>query len=180
MNAPSHTTPALNGDVTFDGDFARLHYQRRLDHPPAKVWAAITEPSQIKQWLMASSVTTDACVGGTLETVAGPSQIHSIGKILTWDPPRVYEYEWNVQPLPEMPTGERSLIRWVLAPIDGGGTLLTLTHSRLSRPSAAGFAPGWHAFLDRLVAQIAGEPLPEWMPRFQELFAAYPGLDKKI
>jgi uncharacterized protein YndB with AHSA1/START domain len=174
MNSPSRLHPSLSGEVTFDGDFARLFYQRRLPHPPEKVWAAITDPEQLKKWFMASSVTLDGRPGGSVEIVAGPSQIHSHGRILAWDPPRVYEYEWIAPPRAEMPQGENSVVRWELAPVEGE-TLLTLVHRRLTRPTAVGFAPGWHAFLDRLAAQLAGQPLPDWMQRFGEAKGAYPG-----
>jgi uncharacterized protein YndB with AHSA1/START domain len=168
-----NTQPFLNGEVTYDGDFARLTYQRRLPHPPERVWAALTDPAQIKQWFMASSATIDGRVDGTVETVAGPGQFHSRGRILAWEPPRVYEYEWIVAPRAELPQGENSSIRWELMPADGG-TLLTMMHRRLTRPASLGFAPGWHAFLDRLAAQLDGAPLPDWMERFVAVKDAYP------
>jgi hypothetical protein len=36
------------------------------------------------------------------------------------------------------------------------------------------FLPGLHVFLDRLEAQLDGCPLPDWMPRFNELRVEYP------
>jgi uncharacterized protein YndB with AHSA1/START domain len=173
MNSPSPRHNPLNGELTFDGDYARLFYQRRLPHPPERVWAALTDPAQVMQWLMASSVALDGRPGGSLETVAGPSHIRAQGKILAWDPPRVYEYEWNVDPRPELPEGERSFVRWELSAIEGE-TLLTLEHRRLSRSAGLGFASGWHAFLDRLAALIDGAALPDWMERFTQLRKNYP------
>jgi uncharacterized protein YndB with AHSA1/START domain len=177
MNTSSARHPTLNGEVTFDGDFARLFYQRRLPHPPEKVWAAITDPAQLKQWFMARDVKFDGRPGGSVEMSAGPAQIHWQGRILTWDPPHVYEYEWIADPRPEFPKGENSVVRWELAPVDGA-TLLTLTHRHLSRPTAMGFGPGWHAFLDRLAAQIAGQSIPDWMERFTSVQSGYPGWEK--
>jgi uncharacterized protein YndB with AHSA1/START domain len=109
-----------------------------------------------------------------VETVAGPAQIHARGRILKWEPPHVYEYEWIAEPRKEMPNGESSVVRWELTPLDGE-TLLTLEHRRLTRGTGTGFAPGWHAFLDRLAAQVAGTPLPDWMERFSAVCAGYPG-----
>ena len=109
MNTGSSLHPALNGEVTFDGDFARLHYQRRLAHPPQKVWSALTDPAQLKRWFMASSVAIDGRPGGSFETVAGPAQMRAHGRILTWDPPRVYEYEWIADPIADiLPLGENA------------------------------------------------------------------------
>ncbi|HEY3757649.1 MAG TPA: SRPBCC family protein [Opitutaceae bacterium] len=175
MNTGSSLHPTLNGEVTYDGDYACLHYQRRLAHPPQRVWAAITDPAQLKQWFMASSAQIDGRSGGSVETVAGPAQIRAHGKILTWDPPHVYEHEWNADPVKDiLPLGEQAVVRWQLTPVDGG-TLLTLEHRKLHRPTAVGFAPGWHAFLDRLACQLDGEPLPDWQKRFTEAAVNYPG-----
>jgi hypothetical protein len=52
---------------------------------------------------------------------------------------------------------------------DGAGTLLRFTHRGLSVPGARGFHPGTHAFLDRLAAQLAGQPLPDWQQRYREV-----------
>ncbi len=175
MNTGSSLHPALNGEVTFDGDFARLHYQRRMAHPPQRVWAALTDPAQLKKWFMASSVAIDGRPGGSFETVAGPAQMRAHGRILTWDPPRVYEYEWIADPVADiLPLGENAVVRWELTLVDGG-TLLTLEHRKLHRQTSIGFAPGWHSFLDRLAAQLDDEPLPDWMQRFEAAKVNYPG-----
>jgi uncharacterized protein YndB with AHSA1/START domain len=178
MNASSALHPSLNGEITFDGDYARLFYQRRLPHPPEKVWAAITDPAQLKQWFMATEIKIDGRPGGSVEMKAGPAQIHSQGRILTWEPPHVYEYEWIAKPRPELPQGENSVVRWELKAI-GHETLLTLVHRHLTRRTATGFGPGWHAFLDRLAAQTAGESLPAWMERFAAVQGSYPGWEKE-
>jgi uncharacterized protein YndB with AHSA1/START domain len=177
VNSASSKHNILNGELTYDGDYARLFYRRRLAHPRERVWAALTDPEQVKKWLMAVSVALDGRPGGSLETVAGPSQIRATGKILTWDPPRAYEYEWVVEPREELPQGENSFVRWELTDV-GGETVLTLEHRRLTRSAGSGFAAGWHAFLDRLSALIEGRPLPDWTTRFAELRAEYPAWEK--
>lgn len=169
-----NTSVPLNGDVIIEGDTARLFFQRQLPHPPERVWSALTDPVQLKQWMMAASFSVEARVGGQVASKAGPSQIAAHGKILTWDPPRVFEYEWISEPRTEMPAGEDSVVRWELAPF-GGGTRLTLEHRRLTRSTGTGFGPGWHAFLDRLDALLEGRPLPEWLARFNALKVGYPG-----
>jgi uncharacterized protein YndB with AHSA1/START domain len=177
MNTASSMHSPLNGEVTFDGKYARLFYQRRLPHPRERVWAALTDPEQVKKWLMAASVAIDGREGGSYETVAGPSHIRATGKILTWDPPRAYEYEWIVEPREELPEGENSFVRWELADV-GGETVLTLEHRRLTRATGLGFAAGWHAFIDRLSALLEDQPLPDWISRFAELRREYPAWEK--
>ena len=124
-----------------DPGLARLHFQRRLAHPPERVWQAITDPSELREWFMAATAKIEGGVGGSVETVAGPGQIRAVGRILVWDPPRIYEHEWITEARAEIPNGEDSVVRWELRPI-GQGTLLTLEHRRLTWGTAVGFGPG--------------------------------------
>lgn len=162
-----------NGQVQVEGDTAALVFRRVLRHPPERVWSALTDPEQLRAWYMTASATIEGHVGGRVDMVTGPAAFHWTGRILAWDPPRLYEYEWNADPRPELPAGERSVVRWELKPADDG-TLLTLTHRRLTTRTALGFAPGTHALLDRLEAHLAGSPLPAWMDRYREVQHAYP------
>ena len=49
-----------------------------------------------------------------------------------------------------------------------------MTFSRLTKPTALGFAPGMHAFLDRLEAYLRGDPLPDWVLRYDAVKSFYP------
>jgi uncharacterized protein YndB with AHSA1/START domain len=101
MNTPDNFPK--HGQIIPDGDHATIVFKRVLPHSPENIWEAITNPDDLRQWLMCSSAKIEGRSGGRIEMVAGPAQFHITGKILTWDPPRVYEHEWNVNPLPEMP-----------------------------------------------------------------------------
>jgi uncharacterized protein YndB with AHSA1/START domain len=138
------------GEVIIDGERAMLAFQRRLPHAPEVVWKALTDPSELLRWYMTGAV-IDGREGGTIDFLAGPSRLHVTGRILIWDPPRVFEHEWKVAPRAELQSGEDAIIRWELHP-DGQGTILRLEHRRLNRQTALGFAPGTHAFMDRLEA----------------------------
>lgn len=161
------------GTVVDDGEHATLTFHREYPHRPEHVWAAISTPEGLAGWLLCTVARIDGRVGGTIELVSGPAAYHSTGTILTWDPPRVLEYEWNVAPVPEMPRGERAIFRYELAP-RGSATALVVTYRRITCATARGFLPGLHAFLDRLEAQLDGVPAPDWMQRFAEVRAAYP------
>jgi hypothetical protein len=66
-------------------------------------------------------------------------------------------------------------IRWELKQEDNSNTtLLTLTHRRLTKSTSSRFAPGWHAYLDRLEASLNNEVLPDWMQRFAAVKELYP------
>lgn len=93
--------------------------------------------------------------------------------ILVWDPPHVFEHEWNVEPRPELPKGEKSTIRWEIVQ-EGKESVLKLTHRHLTRRTALGFVSGAHAFLDRLEAQLNKTPLPDWKDRVEEVRRSYP------
>jgi len=52
-------------------------------------------------------------------------------------------------------------------------TLLTAIFSRLTKSTASRFAPGQHAYLDRLEAHLNGEVLPDWFERFAAVKGSY-------
>jgi len=164
--------PGETGNVVIDGDRATLAFRRRLSRPPEVVWKALTDPAELSGWYM-TKATVDGREGGTVELHAGPSRLHVTGRILAWDPPNVFEHEWKVAPRPELPSGEDAVIRWVLIR-DGEGTVLHLEHRNLNRETALGFAPGTHAFLDRLGAQLSQKPLPNWQERYGQVASRYP------
>ena len=159
------------GAVVTEGERATLVFRRRLAHPPEAVWKALTDPSELSSWYM-TKATIDGREGGAVDLQAGPSQLHVRGRILTWDPPRVFEHEWKVEPRAELPSGEDAVIRWELRR-DGEGTILHLEHRSLNRQTALGFAPGTHAFLDRLAARLDQQPLPNWQERYKQVTSRY-------
>lgn len=154
------------GKLTIEGDRAVLRFVRRLPYPVEAVWAAITDPAQRAQWL--GETTIDAREGGQIEMIPdGPGvpteHKKMTGRIRVWDPPRVFEHEWH-QPI----LSETGSVRYELTP-DGDGTLLRFAHRGLTPRDGQGFLPGTHAFLDRMEAYLAGEPLPDWATRYQEV-----------
>ena len=157
-----------SGHVEILDNRATLTFTRLLEHPPAAVWEAITSPEEFKSWYHAESA-IDRRVGGLFEVFAGP--FHWTGKILAWEPPRLFEYKHNHEPCKEMPSGADTLVRWELIP-SGRGTTLKFTQSRLK--SNYGFAPATHVFLDRLDAYLGAQPLPDYSKRFHEIESLYP------
>jgi uncharacterized protein YndB with AHSA1/START domain len=154
-----------NGFIEVNGGLATLTFKRRLTHPIEEVWAAITDPKQRGEWFGATVI--DGRPGGTIEMVAeGPpvsrQQRTITGRILVWDPPHVFEHEWN------QPLVENGVVRYELV-AEADGTLLTFTHRGLSVSNAQGYISGTHAFLDRLTAHLEGVELPEWQQRFGEV-----------
>ncbi len=161
--------PALGrpGDVDgpgllhVEGSKASVTFRRWLAHPIEEVWAAVTEPEQLEKWFMVK-VRRDSVPGGLLD-MDHPNGVHATGRVLEWSPPHVYEYEWNLAPGAYYPAGEASVVRWELSPSDGG-TLLVVTHRKLSRATAETFSRGFRELINRLVALLDGTPLrvPSW------------------
>jgi uncharacterized protein YndB with AHSA1/START domain len=154
-----------DGQLTIEGDRAVLTFDRWLPHPVTTVWTAITDPGERAQWF--GHTTIDARPGGRIDIDPVSPDIpadakHVTGRITVWDPPHVFEHEWNQRVV------EPSVVRYELRP-ENGGTRLVFSHRGLGIRNAGGFRPGTHAYLDRLEAHLGGEPLPDWDIRYREV-----------
>jgi uncharacterized protein YndB with AHSA1/START domain len=141
-----------------------IRFERLYDYRPDELWAALTEPEQLRGWLGDADV--DLRVGGriVIRFGNGDEEVAS-GTIRELEPPRLLEYDWTF-------LGESdSVLRLELEP-RGSGTLLILDHRRLTETVAVGYSAGWHAHLDRLEALHKGERV-DWDERFAELVPRY-------
>ena len=80
------------GDVIREGEKATLVSSRRLSYPPEPVWKTLTEPSELSGWHM-TKAQIDGRKGGTVDFISGPSRMHVAGRILSCDPPWIFERE---------------------------------------------------------------------------------------
>jgi len=138
---------ASGAEVKKDGEKWTLVLVRDLSHPPARVWEALTDPEQLREWAPYDS---DRNLGTTgtakLTTVGAPTAMVSETQVKRADAPRVLELDWGGQDL-----------RWELEPL-GSGTRLTLWHSIDRRFISMG-AAGWHICLDVMDRFVAGRPI---------------------
>jgi uncharacterized protein YndB with AHSA1/START domain len=126
-----------------------LRMERRLAHPPEKVWRALTTPADLAQWFPAE-VRLDLRQGGDVRFVfAGGEAPEGKGVITDLDPPHLLAFTW-----------EDSHLRWELRP-DGAGTLLVLENTFDDRYGAASFAAGWHTCIAALGDVLARRPVPQ-------------------
>jgi uncharacterized protein YndB with AHSA1/START domain len=119
---------------------------RELRHPPEKVWQALTDPAQLREWAPFDADGNLGMVGATvkLTTVGAPAPSIAETTVKRADVPKSLEYTW----------GEFNM-RWELeATVDG--TRLTLWIN-IGRPFIAMGAAGWHICLDVLDRFLAGE-----------------------
>ncbi len=134
-----------------------LTLKRRLKAPPAKVFAAWTDPEKIKRWMgpgeiVAIRAESDARVGGRyLIMMRSPNgEAHDVSGVYREIVPNeklVFTWSWKVAP-PDQPY--ESLVTVLLRP-DEGGTLLTLTHEKFfDEETRDGHEGGWSGAFDKL------------------------------
>ena len=138
-----------------------LTLKRRLNAPPAKVWAAWTSAEKIVYWF-GPAQTQDGSVRAELDVRVGgryrasfitaDGEYHEVGGVYREVIPNqrlVFSWAWHSTPERE------SLVTVSLKP-DGAGTLLTLQHEQFFDQAAAdGHRNGWTGSLKRLEKFVA-------------------------
>ncbi|MBW4722045.1 SRPBCC family protein [Saccharothrix obliqua] len=128
--------------LTVDGR-SQLRIERRLAHPPEKVWSALTEPSHISKWYPFPVAELELKEGGKVSFDAGDGSTFE-GVITEVDPPKVFAFR-----------EEEDLLRFEITPVDGGSRLV-FSHTFDDRPAAASNASGWTDCLDALEQVVGG------------------------
>src|SRR5213592_3638745 len=108
--------PASGARVRKDGEKWTLILVRELRHPPQKVWQALTDPAQLREWAPFDADGSLGTVGTTvkLTTLGAPAPHVTETTVTRADAPKVLEYGRGGND-----------IRWALEAF-GGGTRLTL------------------------------------------------------
>ena len=134
--------PATEAQAIKGGDKWTLILVRELRHPPEKVWQALTDPAQLREWAPFVADGNLDAVGSTVHlTWVGTGQATET-TVKRADAPEVLE------------VGD---MRWELEPSDAG-TRLTLWHN-IDRGFIAWGAAGWHICFDVLQRLLAGTPI---------------------
>ena len=123
-----------------------LRFERRITHPVAAVWSAITQPSELEAWFP-TEVAGEMRPGGHLSFSFEEHDLPPMeGEVTEFEPPRTLAFWW----------GEDHL-RFELAPAEGGAetdlrfTVLLGTEDKAARDGA-----GWHVCLDSLQEALDG------------------------
>lgn len=131
-----------------DGGNWTLVLVRQLRHSPQKVWSALTDPVQLREWAPFDA-DENLGIAGTkvkLNTVGTPAPMVSETIIKRAVEPKILEFRW----------GDGDL-RWELEDF-GGGTRLTLWHNIDRRYISMG-AAGWHICFDVMDQALNGAPI---------------------
>ncbi|WP_037319645.1 SRPBCC family protein [Amycolatopsis orientalis] len=139
-----------------DKNETRLELRREFPGPVEDVWSALTDSERTARWL--GTWTGETGVGNTImllmtaEEGAEPAP----AVIRECDPPKRLAIDLAT---PGEPIWHVEL---TLTP-QGSGTVLDFVH-RMPEPEwdTSDIAKGWHFYLDRLGASLAGEPVPGW------------------
>jgi uncharacterized protein YndB with AHSA1/START domain len=140
--------PANMARVDKRGDTWTLVLVKELRHAPEKVWDAITDPAQLREWAPFDSDGSLAIAGANvkLTTVGAPSPHVTETTVKRAERPKVLEYNWGGFDM-----------RWQLD-AHGSGTRLTLW-TNIQRNFIAMGAAGWHLCFDVLDHLLDGTPL---------------------
>ena len=138
-----------------------LTLKRRLNAPPAKVYAAWTDPEKIARWFGPSQVVAgsvradiDARIGGgyRISFKMQDGEHHEVAGVYREMVPNqrlTFSWAWHSTP-------ERESQVTVLLKPDGDGTLVTLHHEQLFDEAARdGHESGWTGTLDKLERYLA-------------------------
>jgi hypothetical protein len=134
--------PARKAEIRKDGEKWTLILVRELRHSPEKVWQALTDPAQLREW---APFVVDASLnvaGSTVNLTWVGTPAAQKTTVTRAEAGQVLEY------------GD---IRWELE-ASGSGTRLTLWH-KIDRRFIAWGAAGWHISFDILERYLAGDPI---------------------
>ena len=131
-----------------------LTIKRRLNAPPAKVFAAWSDPKKIERWfsppnITSTSVQADVRVGGRYQIAAQGAdgerhQVNGVYREVVPNEKLVFTWAWHTTP-------ERESLVTVLIRPDGDGSLLTLTHEQFFDEAARDrHNQGWTAIVGKL------------------------------
>ncbi len=135
-----YTPGPASGEVQKHGDQWTMILTRQLRHSPDKVWAALTDPAQLREWAPFDVDGGLDKTGNVNLTWMGSPQAMEI-KVTRSEAPSVLEYDNT---------------RWELEP-SGAGTKLTLWQTIDKRFVCWG-AAGWHISFDVLDSKLSGNP----------------------
>lgn len=119
-----------------------IQLSQYINHPPAKVWKALTDPEMIAKWWAPGDVRAEVGHKFTLDMGKWGQQPC---EVLEVQPERLLSYSF----------AEGMIITWTIEP-KGTGTQLNLVHSGfdlnspLGKTAYEGMSKGWPTILERI------------------------------
>lgn len=160
------STAVATPSVPSTGTAPQVHITRFFRASRERIFAAWTDPEQIKQWMGPTGFTCPVAVsdprpGGRYElTMRGPSancapnetpairESSTTGEYLEVRPPELIRFTWNPTFFPD----EHTIVTIRLKEVPGGTELELLHEGFVSAAAAEGHNKGWNGCLDKLAA----------------------------
>lgn len=152
------------GTLTRVNDYVQGRLTRVFEHDQQKLWAMLTEPNRLAEWLAPGTIELKPGGAAKLNFTDSGTVIDST--VTAFDAPRLIEYSWS------SPGQLARPVRWETAPV-AGGTRLILTVSVPQSEDIARTCAGWEAHLMMLLAAIEGVPIKFPFERFKTTREAY-------
>ena len=153
------------GSYVEPGGRPAVRFARTYPHSAERVWGAITEPEQLKQWFPFHTV-IEPRVGAVVEFSGNPHAPDFTGRVLVYEPPRRLAFSWG-----------GSELHFELEALEDGRCRLILTDILEAGDTAARNGAGWSICLGELSRLLVGETTAE--PRttpsrtWQEYYESY-------
>jgi uncharacterized protein YndB with AHSA1/START domain len=126
-------------------DRPAVRLEREYAHPIHRVWQAVVDPGQARQWFP-STLVFEPEVGGSVRFTDDPHIADGDGVVLEYDPPHVLSFSWG--------DGE---VHIALTPVGEERCRFILTNVLGAGNEAARNAAGWQVCLGELDKVIRGQ-----------------------
>lgn len=159
------TVNTPQGHVLRDVDGMRLEFVRTYDVGIADVWSALTDPDRLGRWF--GTWSGEPATGSVELRMSGDEPAQKV-TIVECEPP--------IRLVVDLPSPDDTWRLAVSLTESNGTTTLVFAH-RLAEPyDATNIGPGWHYYLDRLGAVVAGTPVPrdwdaDYFPALSDAYA---------
>jgi uncharacterized protein YndB with AHSA1/START domain len=162
------TSATNDGTLARTGTGGTIRFERRLPHPVAAVWDAITNPERLADWWLPfeADVTVDLREGGAIVFTSRSGEPGPMtATILRVDAPVLLEHT-HVAP--------GSTLLWEIEAVDAGCILRLTQHvSDVTAAIDGCWVVGLHTSLSRLEPCLAGAPAPWDWDTFADAQAHY-------
>jgi uncharacterized protein YndB with AHSA1/START domain len=152
------------GTISHQGDHYEAVLQRHIQHEVDAVWAMLTQPDRLVDWLAPGSI--ELREGGEAKLDFEDSGIVIDSTVTAFEPFKVIEYSWSGPGEPLRP------LRFEMEPVGDGCTLTMSLQTPVDEDIARSCA-GFEAHLMMLLAALEGVPIKFPFERFVSTREAY-------
>lgn len=129
-----------------------LVIERKMPHPPEKIWRALTEGALIEEWLMKNDFQPVVGHQFSFRSTPVPNWNGIIdSEVLVVEPNSRLSYSWASM-------GLESVVTWTLTPTEDG-THVRMEHSGFPSEEGANYKGakyGWQSFIGKLEHVVGG------------------------